>query len=1050
LHYRRSGNLLDQFVLEKVMSSLTPLSSLLRFCLLLVLSATTLALSAATNPVEGAPAVNVNGEFTIYLPLIFRTGTSSVVERVVITPGAALLTATGESRLLTAQAVDAGGNPVPAIITWSSSDAAAVSVAGSGMITAHTGAGSAQIRAQAGNRSATAMVVVAQTVPGAVLVSDSQIATPPQPVDPNALFGVGYQYTVTLQNVSAPAIGAILLGSETMPVAGRVLAVAPIGPQTVVTLAMVKLNEAFAELSINETVELSTLTVLPEVTAAFTVTHELDGSLTFALKPSKARALAAPTTGFEVGPFDCEVEGSAVQLELLAAEFNFQDRLTYSTVWNSSQQKIVIQGQPQLSVSLKPSLRAQLQGRLECKVKLTERIIPVPGPVGIFLGAVVEVGGGFSIEGATPIATGVSIEIKDEASGTFEAGFDCLNDVCQAVKSVELVHSNSADVKDNVSLTPEVDRLELSATAFLYADLKAGITLFRRFGAGGFGVRNMELDVLGATVGPKLAGEFASEETQAADPNYASTYELSLEGSIGAGKRIDDFIALVDISVVELELTTTLALAHSPTASVTASQTQAQAGDVVTFTLSFITNTVTFPFIGYNIEAVRVYKKTPGGGLLVAAEVLSASAGQHRFELPVVVTEPLTVTTRYVAFVQTKVMPFLRLELGPVTAGLQLQFGTETSDRGRSVAVDNDGNVVVVGYTQGSLDGPNAGGLDAFVRKYSPNGSALWTRQLGTANLDDLTGVTVDAGGNVFVTGMIGTNAGPYDAFVRKYSPTGDNEWTRQFGTGAGELAYGVAVDADGNVVVVGNTLGSLGGPLAGPPDVFVRKYSPSGNALWTRQFGTEENDTGLGVAVDADGNVLVTGYTYGSLGGPNAGSVDVFVRKYSPNGSVIWTRQFGTQTADQASSVAVDANKNILVAGLSLDPNAGQALAFVRKYNPSGDVLWTQQFGTDIQHWIYGMAADVGGNVLLAGHVFGSLAGPNAGGYDAFVRKLDPTGNVIWTRQFGTEASETAYGAAVDTGGNVVITGETSGSLFGPNAGRTDVFLRRFTADGE
>ena len=221
-------------------------------------------------------------------------------------------------------------------------------------------------------------------------------------------------------------------------------------------------------------------------------------------------------------------------------------------------------------------------------------------------------------------------------------------------------------------------------------------------------------------------------------------------------------------------------------------------------------------------------------------------------------------------------------------------------------------------------------------------------------------------------------------------------EWTRQLGTSSCDGSYGVAADAGGNVFISGYTDGSLGGPSAGGWDAFVSKYDASGSLLWTRQLGTPSNDLIYGVAADPLGNVFISGETGGSLGGPSAGNQD----------------------------------------------------AFVSKYNSSGSLLWTRQLGTSLWEVSYGVAADPFGNAFISGHTQGALGGPNAGGADAFVSKYDSSGSLLWTRQFGTSSNDYSYGGTVaaDPFGNVFISGETYGSLGGPNAGGEDAFLVKLT----
>ena len=378
------------------------------------------------------------------------------------------------------------------------------------------------------------------------------------------------------------------------------------------------------------------------------------------------------------------------------------------------------------------------------------------------------------------------------------------------------------------------------------------------------------------------------------------------------------------------------------------------------------------------------------------------------------------------------------------------QFGTSEIDRPGGVATDANGNVYVTGYTYGALEGTNAGDVDAFLRAYDPNGNTLWTRQFGTSSSDVAYGVATDANGHIYVTGytngtLEGTNAGDYDAFLRAYDPNGNTLWTRQFGTSSSDYAYGVATDANGHIYVTGYTNGTLEGTNAGGNDAFLRAYDPNGNTLWTRQFGTSGGDYAYGVATDANGHIYVTGYTNGSLDGANAGNDDAFLRAYDPNGNTLWTRQFGTSGGDYAYGVATDANGHVYVTGYTFGglggANAGNGDAFLRAYDPNGNTLWTRQFGTSGGDYAYGVATDTNGNVYVTGSTNGVLEGADAG--STFLRAYDPNGDVLWTRQFGT--SSDAEHVATDANGNVYVAGYTYGALEGANAGFEDAFVRSY-----
>ena len=167
-------------------------------------------------------------------------------------------------------------------------------------------------------------------------------------------------------------------------------------------------------------------------------------------------------------------------------------------------------------------------------------------------------------------------------------------------------------------------------------------------------------------------------------------------------------------------------------------------------------------------------------------------------------------------------------------------------------------------------------------------------------------------------------------------------------------VSHGVSADGLGNVYISGYTDGSLGGPNAGGITTrlsasTMRRAHSSGRGSWELVRMTMSH----GVSADGLGNVYISGYTDGSLGGPNAGGDDAFVSKYDAAGTLQWTRQLGTSSSDHS----------------------------------------------------YGVSADGLGNVYISGHTGGSLGGPNAGSYDAFVSKYDAAGTLQWTRQLGTSS---------------------------------------------
>ncbi len=300
---------------------------------------------------------------------------------------------------------------------------------------------------------------------------------------------------------------------------------------------------------------------------------------------------------------------------------------------------------------------------------------------------------------------------------------------------------------------------------------------------------------------------------------------------------------------------------------------------------------------------------------------------------------------------------------------------------------------------------------DSFIRKYNSLGTELWTRQFGSNADDGASGVAVDGFGNAYVVGYTygplpgQSQSSAVDSYIRKYDTSGTEVWTRQFSTNSWFTASGVAVDSLGNVVLGGT--GRLPLPPQSQPDsddAFVSKYDRSGSALWTRQFGSGYNDQAFGVAVDSGGSVYVVGYAQGAIPGQtSSGGEDAFIRKYDSSGAEIWTRQFGTSRWDQFFAVCTVGSNDSYVVGYTSGTLPGQTSsdppnivlgdAFIRKYDGSGNAVWTRQFGSSGDDRARSVAVDGPGNVYVVGNADGALPG-QTGGAGAFITKFSATGS--------------------------------------------------------
>lgn len=330
------------------------------------------------------------------------------------------------------------------------------------------------------------------------------------------------------------------------------------------------------------------------------------------------------------------------------------------------------------------------------------------------------------------------------------------------------------------------------------------------------------------------------------------------------------------------------------------------------------------------------------------------------------------------------------------------QLGGVGDDHAYGVAATTTA-VVVGGHATSGLAGEAylGGAFDGFVAKYNTLGTREWVRMVGTSAEDSVRAVATD-GTDFLVAGyttgsLQATNAGMKDAFVARYSATGTLLWVRMLGTSTDDLAHGVAADSSGNVYVAGVTSGSLpGNATSGGQDVFVAKYSAQGTLAWVRQWGSPGSDIAQDVEVDSTGAIIVGGTTTGALAFDNQGGTDAFVSRWTSGGVREWGRQLGTAADESGYGVATDANGTVYLAGSStgalVTGYAGGYDGFLVRYASDGTRGWMQHVGSAADEVVLGAASRAGNGVYLVGGTMGTLPGQtSAGGKDLLMSRFAP-----------------------------------------------------------
>lgn len=430
-------------------------------------------------------------------------------------------------------------------------------------------------------------------------------------------------------------------------------------------------------------------------------------------------------------------------------------------------------------------------------------------------------------------------------------------------------------------------------------------------------------------------------------------------------------------------------------------------------------------------------------------------------------------------------------------------YGGNQNDVIWSITTDASTNVLVCGYTNSQMDiatigsqQPNWSGLtDAFLAKFDSAGVRQWGTYFGGAGNDQAYDVCLDGSGNIYIGGNTSSSAsistpgchqlgfgGGSDAFLAKYNSSGVLLWATYYGGSGNELGYSVATDASGNVYLVGytsstdsiSTVGSHQSNYGGGNlDGFIVKFNSAGVRQWGTYYGGTFEDQGRCVAVDASGNVFLTGPTISSnaistlgshqvnYGGGN--SYDAYLVKFNSSGIRLWGTYYGELSNDYGKSVACDQSGNVYLTGSTGSTinistpgchqfTCGVTDGFLVKFNNAGVRLWGTYYGGTgpYAEGAECVTTDVLGNVYISGdaQAVNGFTTPGCyqpvfgGAIDAFVAKFSSAGVRVWGTYYGDAATDRGKSMCVDQFGNIYLGGETASTATIATIGSHQPFL--------
>lgn len=600
------------------------------------------------------------------------------VARVEIVQSAALLTQPGERRQLDAVAYDAEDRVIDAPITWHANTPAQISVDTGGAITALAATGSSLIVAEAGGvRSVPLLAVAAPLPPGTMTLTDAQIVGEPVATDPNAAPSFANTYRVVLRGVATPAVGQLLVNTESKPVGGRVVAVQPgADGQSTVTLRLASLREMFTRLDVRQTLDLANapLAIDPQVAASYDV-HRTGTTLRFTPRPGTFDALRRPALGERLTPrandhrlgLFSSCETSLTGLDTLPIRlvqppiFSLTNDLALDLVLtDAGLERLVARGGIGVAYDGTLEIAIAFEGSISCEKVIATIRVPIGGIFSLVVGGLVPVSLGLEASGKMTVAS-AKLGLKAEAAAEAELGMACPGGGhCEFVAGI----SGNAEAGPEYE-APAIDgnvRFEPELTVFAKLELAVGNPFLRA----------IRFNAFEASMGPKLAGSFAPHAHQIANADYKSSYGLTFDYKAGLGSSLDDALEMLGIDRIEaLELSDSLELGRSPKGTVEADRLSFVDGDTVNFQITLDPATLDFVplVVPDNVRDVVLMRKAPADQAPHEVARSRANPGQARFDFAFAATDAGSAA-EFTAFVVTSLLPvdLFALEIGSATA----------------------------------------------------------------------------------------------------------------------------------------------------------------------------------------------------------------------------------------------------------------------------------------------------------------------------------------------------------------------------------------------
>lgn len=338
-------------------------------------------------------------------------------------------------------------------------------------------------------------------------------------------------------------------------------------------------------------------------------------------------------------------------------------------------------------------------------------------------------------------------------------------------------------------------------------------------------------------------------------------------------------------------------------------------------------------------------------------------------------------------------------------------FGGSSSAWADSIAYTSDGGSIAAGYDDSSGD--------AYAMKLDASGNIQWAKTFGGG--DEFFSALQTTDGGYFLAGdTYDFGAGSYDALAVKIDSTGNVQWQNAFGGSSAERVGSALKTADGGFAIGGWTY-SFGSDSPTYDDLFIIKLDANGIVQWQKAYGGGKYEGAYSIQLTADGGYVAAGVTSSFS---DNGSRDAWVVKLDANGNIQWQKTYGSTSGwDEADSIQQTSDGGYIVAGQTASWGAGGFDAWVLKLDANGNIQWQKAYGGSGDDDAASVAQTADGGYIVAGDTYSF----GAGGYDAWILKLDEAGNIQWQKAYGGINDDGVSSLQQIPGGGYILAGYTN-----------------------